>query len=419
MVVNLPIFLFFTVEGVLLMALLVPSRLPGWRHWLLSGCLLAALLAGNTVLYRAMGRDWFTRHYPLFSHLPALLVFAATSRWRGWQLLFQLLTAVMFCLLTAHIGGLAYGLTGWTWTIGPVMAISAAALVWFTVRHLRPLLWRVFPQLRRGWGLLCLLLAGYYGIVIYLIPGFVGEVPTSTILKPAISLLMVGVYVVMVLLFSSIQREEEQRHNADLFALRLSAVQERMEANRLAEEALRIERHDLRHRLQTAAELVARGSRQEALDLLSAARERLDEAKLERYCASPVLDAVFTSYFRQARQQGVRVEAEISLPERLPVDEAELAIVFANSLENAIHACLALPEPSRRIRCKVICRPGLMFALENACDGTARLDSRGLPVADRRGHGLGTRSITAFCEKYGALCTYRLSEGWFSLRVVL
>ena len=60
-----------------------------------------------------------------------------------------------------------------------------------------------------------------------------------------------------------------------------------------------------------------------------------------------------------------------------------------------------------------------MFALENACDGTARLDSRGLPVADRRGHGLGTRSITAFCEKYGALCTYRLSEGWFSLRVVL
>ena len=41
-------------------------------------------------------------------------------------------------------------------------------------------------------------------------------------------------------------------------------------------------------------------------------QKRLDEHKGARWCRSPVLDAVFTSYFNQARNQGIVVEAQIS-----------------------------------------------------------------------------------------------------------
>lgn len=73
-----------------------------------------------------------------------------------------------------------------------------------------------------------------------------------------------------------------------------------------------------------------------------------------RWCRPPVLDAVFSSYFEQAKNQGIRVEAAVSLPDTLPVDEGELAIVLANALENAIHANLELPPEQRELRCKMV-----------------------------------------------------------------
>lgn len=169
-------------------------------------------------------------------------------------------------------------------------------------------------ELQHGWWLMCLVMAGYYTIVIYLIPGYVGSELTSTILKPAISLLMVGFYAILLFFFSRIRREAEARNNAQLAALQLSALQSRMEAVKAAEDIIRTERHDLRHRIQAVMEMVARGEEKSALDFLDATQRRLDEHKLIRWCRPPVLNAVFSSYFDQAQNQDIPVEADISLP---------------------------------------------------------------------------------------------------------
>ena len=211
----------------------------------------------------------------------------------------------------------------------------------------------------------------------------------------------------------------EARHSAQLSALQLSALQSRMEAVKTAEDAIRTERHDLRHRLQAVAELVSRGDRAAALEFLDAAQKRLDEQNSIRWCRPPVLDAVFSSYFDQAKNQGCRVEAEILLPDTLPVNEGELAIVLANALENAIHANLALPQEQREIRCKMVGSPGVMLELSNPCTGNVSFDSSGLPMAQREGHGLGVQSISAFCRKNGAVCAFDLTDGWFRFRLVL
>lgn len=99
------------------------------------------------------------------------------------------------------------------------------------------------------------------------------------------------------------------------------------------------------------------------------------------WCRSPVLDAVFSSYFSQAEQQGVRVDAEIRLSEQLSVDEAELALVFANALENAINACMRLPKEEREISCHVIAHPRLMFQIANPTAEPVPFGKDGLPLA--------------------------------------
>ena len=210
-----------------------------------------------------------------------------------------------------------------------------------------------------------------------------------------------------------------ERQSTALLTVQISALKEKVRQVKEIEESIRIQRHDLRHQLQTVTELVSHGDRETALEFLDAARKRLDEQKEIRWCRPPVLDAVFSSYFDQAKNQGICVDVKISLPDNLPVDEGELAIVFANALENAIHANLALPREQRKICCKVVGSPGVMLEISNPCTGNISFDSSGLPVAQREGHGLGVQSISAFCRKHGAVCEFDLTDGWFRLRLVL
>lgn len=95
------------------------------------------------------------------------------------------------------------------------------------------------------------------------------------------------------------------------------------------------------------------------------------------------------------------------------------SIVLANALENSIHANLALPLDQREIRCKVVGSPSVMLEISNPYTGNISLDSSGLPVASREGHGLGTQSISAFCRKSGAVCEFDMTNGWFRFRLVL
>ena len=411
---------FMTVLGMTMVLLFMDSRFSRRRTVILLYSITALVMTVLAAIYLTAGEETVVRCYPLIVHVPTLLLFLTLSRFRGWRLVFQQFSAVLFCLIIQHGAGLVYYLSGGRfWALVLSYAVLSTLVLWFLVRFLRPLFFQALPELRQGWWFLCLVIAVYYIIIAYLIPGFVGFERDSTILKPAISLLMMGFYSILIFLFSTIRKEAETRHSAQLSALQLSALQSRMEAVKAAEDAIRTERHDLRHRLQAVAELVSRGDKDAALDFLAAAQKRLDDKKAIRWCRPPVLDAVFSSYFDQAQNQSITVEARISLSDVLSVNEGELAIVLANALENAIHANLALPQKQRKIRCQMVGTPSVMLEISNPCTTAVTFDSNGLPVAQQQGHGLGVQSISSFCRKNGAVCQFNLTDGWFRLRLVL
>ncbi|RHT72479.1 hypothetical protein DW741_06085 [Ruminococcaceae bacterium AM28-23LB] len=64
-----------------------------------------------------------------------------------------------------------------------------------------------------------------------------------------------------------------------LLTVQISALKEKLQTVQEVEEDIKIQRHDLRHRLQTVTELVARGDTESALKFLDAAQKHLDEQK--------------------------------------------------------------------------------------------------------------------------------------------
>ena len=418
--VELFIMEYLTVLYMIMAFLFMDSRYSRRRTIFIVSSVTLLLMAAVAVLHRAVDRDAAFWIFAITIHIPLILLLFTLSRFRGWRLIFQQLSVVLFCTLIHHISGMVYYLSGSRfWVLVLSCVVLSTGVIWFLVRFLRPLFFQILLELHRGWWLICLVMATYYIISVYLIPGYAGFDPRSTIIKPAIGLLILGVYSILMFFFTSIKNEMEARHNAQMSALQLSALQSRMEAVKAAENAIRTERHDLRHRLQAVAELVLRGDKDAALDFLDAAQKRLDDQKEIRWCRPPVLDAVFSSYFDQAQNQGISVEAKISLSDTLGVNEGELAIVLANALENAIHANLDLPPEQRKIRCKMVGTPGVMLEISNPCAAAVTFDSNGLPAAQREGHGLGVQSISAFCRKTGAVCQFSLTGGWFQLRLTL
>ncbi len=411
--------LYMTGLGMSMVFLSLQSRLSRRTTALIFAGTGLVLMALQIILTHAFGVDLVVRRYSLIVHLPSFLVAFLLSRYRGWRMLYQFLSAVLFCFFIQHIGGIVfYASRQRAWVLWTVLLILTPVSLWLLHRYLCPLVSRVLDELQRGWALICMSLIGYGLIVLYVFPGYVGIDWITTVIKPMFSLLMVGFYCVLILLFTSVRREAEAHSHTQLMELSLSALQSRMEAVRTVEEAVRIERHDLRHRFRAIAKLVAQGKNQEALAFIGAAQTQLEERKPSHWCRPPVLDAVLSSYFDQAKAQGIQVEARIALPDPLPVDEGELAMVLANALENAIHACQPLPPGERQISCKVIARPSLMIEIKNPVAGKVEFDSQGLPAVTGGGHGLGTRSMAAFCQKHGFLCHFEAKDGWFRLRLL-
>lgn len=105
--------------------------------------------------------------------------------------------------------------------------------------------------------------------------------------------------------------------------------------------------------------------------------------------------------------------------ETLPVDSAELSICFANALENAIQACEALPQNEREIIVKCIYKPKFMFEIANTYKGRVSFGRDGLPQSSVPNHGIGTRSIMAFCQKHNAFWDFTAEGGWFKITIAV
>lgn len=376
----------------------------------------------NLYILIVFGLDVQARYTLLTTSLPSLVYFWLVAKHRGGRFFFAFCLVDTVMIWVMMVSGLIDYAVGSQGLVNFVLRMAAfPAMLLFTWRLGRRPYLSLLRTVSRGWWLF----TGMTGLF-YLTLTVMGSFPTNLRQRPEA---MPGVVMVLILLpliyvtiFAVLYQQDELfrvRERQNTFEAQSSMIEQRANEIRAVENRVRIERHDLRHRLQAISAMVQQGENQAVLDYIGASQAALEEMNWEHYCGNPTLDAILGSYFRRAEQLGIQVEAQIALPEELPVPTAELSTVFANALENMIHAVQKLPPEDRRVICKCICSPRLMLEFSNPCDGSVRFGVDGLPVAGDEGHGIGTRSIMAFVEKYHAVCSFRVEDGWFKLQLAL
>lgn len=192
----------------------------------------------------------------------------------------------------------------------------------------------------------------------------------------------------------------------------------RMHYKNLEQEQFQVRRlrHDMANHLQAMSALPEPELRKYIGELIhSPAMEHG-----QTFCENSVVNIVLSSKVSAMERSGIRAEISATLPQKLPVQDADLCALFANSIDNAIEACEKLPEEERGISVKATAQKGL-FALEvqNPMKNKS-IRQNGLPVTTKRNdrtHGFGLSSIREIAERHGGSMDISEENGQFSLLV--
>lgn len=393
------------------------------RTFIISGS--AVILVTSAIclwIYYTQGITAMGEYGLLIASVPSLLFFFAMSKYRNAQFVFIFCFSDTICLWIELASGLIDYAVGGGGVVTFVLRLVSIPLLEYAVwRWLRKPYLAMSRLVRRGW----LLFAALTG-TIYLILVLLSVYPTIIFERPQDIPLAVMVLILIALVYgTSFLVQFEQLHNLEarerqrVLEAQTVMMSRRVEDILRSEEATRIVRHDMRHQLQTVASLAQRGDYAALLDYVGSSQEKLDAITPKRYCIHPALDAILVNAAVQAEQLNISMEIKVALPKELPVDAFEVSIVFANALENAIHAVRELPEDQRHIVCRSMTQPRFIIEIANTYAGEIAFDRRGLPVSDKQGHGIGTRSIVAFAEKHNALYLFRAENGWFKLQIAV
>lgn len=412
--------MFASMFSLVVFLTLFESRLDKKKTNTLILTLMLPLMAGNFILLLLLGPTVMSTLLLLTCTLPSLCFFLYLSKFRDGRFYFTFFfvdTLILEILYMTSILDFYLGNSYWFMLISRlILCPLLAAAVW---KWLRPVYLRLQQDVKTGWGAFAIISLLFYVILSaeISIPTYITQRPEQL---PGFLLLLILMPVIYLHFFRTL-RQQQILHETDMheqiLQLQVDNMRQRMEEYHDSEQKFRIERHDYRHNLQTIAALVESEDYSSLRNLVAEYTDRTAPALPERYSCHPVLDAVLSAYLSRAREQHIRPALRLSFPDVLPVNETELATVFANALENAIHACEAVPEECRLLEITVMSDPCFMFQIRNSYRGPVEFDADGIPVSPRKNHGFGTRSIVTFCGKNNADYQFKADPNYFHLRI--
>lgn len=245
---------------------------------------------------------------------------------------------------------------------------------------------------------------------------------------PLILLILLGISVYIAIIHSLntitekyAMREENQKMQSQQEYLHLAADSMSQRLMLMEEAAQQSSRaaHDRRHFNNVILELLEQKKLIEAAALLK--NQAHAAPTFSRvYCENPTVNASVSHYASLAEKEDIKTHIELDIPDELAVDSLELAMAISNLMENAVLACRKLPHERKR-HLRFICRSAgrLIMEMENSCPDDTTLDKEGYPVAREHDHGIGSKSVLAFAQKYDGELIYRIKDGKFQVRLLV
>lgn len=180
-------------------------------------------------------------------------------------------------------------------------------------------------------------------------------------------------------------------------------------------------RHDYRNHIQVLKNYAASGDREALQRYLNELETDLNTVDIAIKTGNKMTDIILNSKISLARSKNIQVTVDASVPVALTTAEIDLCIIIGNLFDNAIEACMGLPEEERFIRVYMDMKNiQLYMSFTNTCAGKKMEKRQGrFPSTKGAGHGYGLVRIDTIVERYQGYLSRNSEDGAFTTEILL
>lgn len=239
--------------------------------------------------------------------------------------------------------------------------------------------------------------------------------PIFLIIFLLIALLNVLLYILM----SKMQRDNKVKEEYKLLKSNISA-QEKLALETMERYTeVKTLKHDMKHYLTIAAELISSGKTREAKSYIeSVLNEKIAPAGTVVNTGSAVVDAVINNKILLCSEKGIAVKCVIDTQFESSND-VDISILLSNLLDNAINGCNLSTPHIELVISKV--KSMTYIAVKNSLAESVLLNNPDFKTSkkDKSEHGFGIKSIKQIAHKYDGSIEFKEENGMFIAEVWL
>lgn len=182
--------------------------------------------------------------------------------------------------------------------------------------------------------------------------------------------------------------------------------------------------HDIDKHFTVMNRLGDYGEYEELKDYLHRISHTTKSVKNPSMTSNTLVNAIFTDKISEAESYGITCHVALQVPSKLAIAGNDLCSLLINLMDNAIEACLLIPEESQRyMDIKLQLKQDfLYYGIENSCpnDHTENEEQNNpIPSNGRRHLGYGLKIASGIAEKYDGVFEYSQTGSIYMVHVAL
>jgi Signal transduction histidine kinase regulating citrate/malate metabolism len=370
------------------------------------------------------GYFYFMKLYPLLVYLPMITVFAYISKFKLSKVIFVNVTTAALVLTISLLSVIIAGLMGAGRDM--VNIISCILFLPYTLvvyKLFMPSILYMLRNLEKGW-LSFSIIPVSYTILLYTASRY--DLTTITItyktvvISVLILILAVTAYYQILRNFKQTREQINLQNEQNMLKTQVEASHARLETMMESQEKTIIYRHDMRHHLNLISAFLADNNITATKKYIDEVQSTIASTVIDEYCRNYAVNLILSSYISKAKKDLISVETQINIPESNHISDIDLCVIFSNSIENAIHACLKLENPKERLL-KIVCQSRnekLFIKITNSYSGTLNFINA-IPVSEEENHGIGTKSIVSVVNKYQGIYSFTTDNNLFDFAAII
>lgn len=235
-----------------------------------------------------------------------------------------------------------------------------------------------------------------------------------------IFLMIAALNILLYILMNKMQRDNVTKEEYTLVKSNLEAQQKFAVETKERYIEMKTLRHDVKHYLSTAAELITDGKPEKAKSYIeSVINEKINPAVVGVNTGSAVIDAVINRRLEICAEKNIEMKCLIDT-QFVSENDIDVSILLSNLLDNAIEGCSCDDIP--QIELVVKKKKSLTFIMvKNSITRSVLDENPKLKTSkkDKSAHGYGLRSIRNIAEKYGGSVNSLEESGCFITEIWL